>query len=89
MYLKSLCFLLTLGILGTNNGEPIDDWLSPSGKNRTEVTDFVNSWLVRRGKECKVEHDVEVQVPCERDTKRCDELFVNESSPLRECFSKV
>lgn len=82
--------MFSLGILGTNNGEPSDDWLSPSGKNRTSVADFFNSWHVAGGEECKVENSVEAQMrPCERKTNRCSELFKNESSPLSECFSKV
>ena len=79
---------LALGLLGTNNGEPSDDWLSPTGKNRTRVSDFVNSWLVRG--DCKVERESEV--PCNRaelQGKRCDELFLKKTSPLSKCFSKV
>lgn len=80
-------FSSTTGLLGTNNGEPSDDWLSPNGKNRTKVSDFVNSWLVRGDEECQVKREVEI-CPYEPDN-RCKELFENETSPLNKCFSKV
>ena len=80
-------FSSATGLLGTNNGEPSDDWLSPNGKNRTKVSDFVNSWLVRGDEECQVKREVEI-CPYEPDN-RCKELFENETSPLSKCFSKV
>ncbi|XP_068740726.1 uncharacterized protein [Montipora capricornis] len=78
----------TAGLLGTNNGEPSDDWLSPSGKNRTRVDDFVNSWLLRGDEDCKVAPEFET---CERFVleNRCKELFENETSPLSKCFAMV
>lgn len=84
-------FPLNSGILGTNNGEPSDDWISPNGKNRTQVSDFVSSWHV--GGDCNVKPGIEVkQIPCNRDEsaiKRCSKLFLNKSSPLSKCFSEV
>ena len=75
------------GLLGTNNGEPSDDWLSPNGKNRTKASDFVNSWLMRGDEECQVKREVEI-CPYKPDN-RCKELFENKTSPLSKCFSKV
>ena len=86
-----LSFFL-LGLLGTNNNEHHDEFMSSNNKITKNLTDFVNSWEVTRDPNCKVLPTDKVNSPkCKPsiNIKRCRALFKDENSPLSRYFSIV
>jgi hypothetical protein len=86
----------TLGLLGTNDNEPSNDWRKRNGRNATNIIDFVNSYEVSGLSSCKknpgrgINRIEWYEVPCNNpESPLCDILFKSDKSPFRPCFDKV
>lgn len=81
----------TGGLFGVYNNEPSDDFLTPFRQQRSEdeVDSFANSWKVGTSR-CRVRNfAVARPTPSARNSRLCDQLFVDEQSVLRPCFQMV
>lgn len=81
----------TGGLFGVYNNEPSDDFLTPFRQQRSddEVDSFANSWKVGTSR-CRVRNfAVTRPTPSARNSRLCDQLFVDEQSVLRPCFQMV
>ncbi|XP_070550723.1 apolipophorins-like [Ptychodera flava] len=86
----------TLGLLGTNDNEPSNDWRKRDGRNTTNVTDFVNSYEVSGIASCKKPpgRDFNTINWLERSCNNpvsplCTILFKSDKSEFAPCFDKV
>jgi hypothetical protein len=81
----------TGGLFGVYNNEPADDFMTPFRQQRSddEVDSFANSWKVGTSR-CRVRNfAVTRPTPNARNTRLCDQLFVDQQSVLRPCFQMV
>jgi hypothetical protein len=77
----------TMGLLGTNNNEPSDDYSSPNGNVLEKSEDFVASWKL--DKQCK-EKVIPPHPAATRHTRdQCANAFQDKYSSLRSCFDLV
>ena len=81
-----------LGLLGTNNNEDHDEFMSRYNKLTKNLTDFVNSWEITRDPECKIlTTDEGLRPKCKpsKHMQRCSALFNETNSPLARYFTTV
>ncbi|XP_068726618.1 uncharacterized protein [Montipora capricornis] len=80
------------GLLGTNNNERHDEFMTIYNNLTKNFTTFVNSWEATRDPECIVHPtDIGNTPKCKPSSniKRCRALFKEENSPLSRYFSIV
>lgn len=88
---KPTSFYLFLGLLGTNNNEFHDEFMTAKNKPTKKLTEFVNSWEITRDPECKIHSIVPEKPKCKETSyiQRCRALFKDKKSPLHRYFSVV
>lgn len=88
---KPTSFYLFLGLLGTNNNEFHDEFMTVKNKPTKKLTEFVNSWEITRDPECKIHSIVPEKPKCKETSyiQRCRALFKDKKSPLHRYFSVV
>ncbi|KAL7644594.1 UNVERIFIED_CONTAM: hypothetical protein RMT77_004131 [Armadillidium vulgare] len=83
-------FLNTVGLLGTNNNEIIDDIEMPDGSRwrpSQNIKEFVDSWII--GDEMCVSEEMMTSLEASPTSSICEDLFESKSSPFKYCFYHV
>jgi len=87
----------TIGLLGTNDNEPSNDWRKRSGQNATNISDFLNSYEVSSLASCKKRPNRggnaaiwDRSSSCnDPESPLCEILFKNSQSPFAACFDQI
>ncbi|XP_077982064.1 uncharacterized protein LOC144437068 [Glandiceps talaboti] len=86
----------TLGLLGTSDNEPSNDWRKRDGRNTSNIIDFLNSYEVSGNPSCKKNPGRDPNYigwydrPCNSPpSPLCEVLFKSHQSPFAPCFDEI
>jgi len=81
----------TGGLLGVYDNEPSNDWMTPEREVVDNLKEFARSWQMTAEGDahCPVKEPPTMEQPTAWEKEACEQVFVQETSQLRPCFSSL